>query len=241
VTSNFQNPTGATMPLAARQTLLRLAGQAGVVIVENDIYGALRYEGDPLPTIKHLDPAGDVILIRSFSKIAFPGLRVGWVIAPKPVIARLVDAKQCCDLHSDQLAQAVLHRFAQSGRLAAHLKKVLHAGTKRLAAVLSSCDAHMPAGTRFTRPQGGMSLWVRLPEGIDAGELLPRAERAGVNYLPGKYFAVTRPESAALRLSFAGVAPDRIRAGVAVLGEIFGKELERVRAARESGPRPALV
>lgn len=241
VTPNFQNPTGATMPISARLALVRLAARSGVVIVENDIYGALRYEGESLSTLKQLDASGDVILIGSFSKIAFPGLRVGWVIGPKPVVQRLVEAKQWCDLHSDQLAQAVLHRFAQSGRLAAHVKKALHAGRKRLAAVLSACDAHMPAGTRFTRPQGGMSVWVRLPEGLDTGELLPRAERAGVNYLPGRYFAVSRPEPASLRLSFAALAPDRIRSGAAILGEIFSKELERVKAARNTGPAPALV
>lgn len=241
VTPDFQNPTGATLPLSARHHLLRLVRQSGAILIEIVIYGALRYEGEALPTLKQLDPAGDVILLDSFSKLAFPGLRVGWMIAPKAVALRVVEAKQWCDLHSDQLSQAVLFRFAETGRLAEHRKKVLAAGAKRLAAVLAACEKHLPAGSTFTRPQGGMNLWVRLPEPLDAAELLPRVERARVNYLPGKYFAVSRVETGALRLSFAGLTPERIRAGVAVLGEVFSKELERALAAQPSEPAAALV
>ncbi|MBI3680846.1 MAG: PLP-dependent aminotransferase family protein [Acidobacteria bacterium] len=241
VSPNFQNPTGATMPLEARERLLRLAYSAGVLVVENDIYGALRYEGEPLASLKHLDPAGEVIFLGSFSKAAFPGLRVGWVIGPPALMARLKEAKQRSDLHTDQLSQAVFFRFAESGRLAAHLDRVRVEGARRLAAVLAACREHLPEGSRWTQPEGGMNVWVRLPEPLDAGELLPRAERAGVNYLPGKYFAVGRAEPGALRLSFAGLPPERIREGVAILGEIFKNELGRVRAARLAEPARALV
>ncbi|MBL8174489.1 MAG: PLP-dependent aminotransferase family protein [Bryobacterales bacterium] len=241
VTPNFQNPTGASIPLAARQSILQLVREYGVILIENDIYGLLRYEGEPLPSLKQLDPHGDVVSLGSFSKVAFPGLRVGWVIAPHPLIARLQEAKQWCDLHSDQLSQAVMFRFAESGRLAEHRKKVLSAGAERLAAVLAACKRHLPAGSRWTHPQGGMNLWVRLPEPLDAADLLPRAEAANVNYLPGKYFAVSRTEPGALRLSFAGLTPARIHEGVAQLGAIFRTELERVRAHRRAAPMPALV
>jgi 2-aminoadipate transaminase len=241
VTPNFQNPTGATIPLSTRQAILQLAGEYGVMLVENDIYGALRYEGEPAPSLKQLDPSGDVISIGSFSKVAFPGLRVGWVIPPHLLIARLQEAKQWCDLHSDQLSQAVMFRFAESGRLAEHRKKVLAAGAERLSAVLAACKRHLPAGSRWTHPQGGMNLWVRLPEPLDSADLLPRAEAANVNYLPGKYFAISRTEPGALRLSFAGLSPARIHQGVAQLGSIFRTELERVRANRRAAPMPALV
>jgi 2-aminoadipate transaminase len=119
VTPNFQNPTGATMPLAARQALLRITQAAGITVIENDIYGPLCYEGAPLPSVKQLDETGDTILLRSFSKITFPGLRVGWVLGPRALIARLAQSKQLADLHTDQLSQAVLLRFAESGRMAA--------------------------------------------------------------------------------------------------------------------------
>ncbi|HUQ92059.1 MAG TPA: PLP-dependent aminotransferase family protein [Bryobacteraceae bacterium] len=241
VTPNFQNPTGATLTLSARQAVLRMAREAHVIVIENDIYGPLRYEGEALPTLKQLDASGDVVLLGSFSKIAFPGLRVGWVIGPQAFVSRLQEAKQRCDLHSDQLSQAVLLRFAESGRLAAHRARVLEAGGLRLCAVLAACQQYLPTGSHYTRPQGGMNLWVRLPEPLDSSELLPRAERANVNYLPGKYFAVSRVESGGLRLSFAGLNPERIREGVSILGGIFAAELERVRAVRRMAPAPALV
>jgi 2-aminoadipate transaminase len=241
VTPNFQNPTGTTLPLAARQAIRKVARDAGVVVVENDTYGGLRYEGEALPTIKQLDPAGDVILLRSFSKIAFPGLRVGWVIGPRAFLSRLAEAKQWADLHTDQLSQAVLLRFVESGRLEAHRAHVLETGRERLAAVLDACERFLPSGTRFTRPQGGMNLWVRLPEPLDAGELLARAQRENVTYLPGKYFAVSRHEAGSFRLSFAGLTPPRIREGIRILGKVFSNELERVRAARDLEPAPAIV
>ena len=128
ITPNFQNPTGSSIPLESRSTIVELARRSDALVVENDIYGDLRYTGNSLPTAKQLDASGHVLLVRSFSKLAFPGLRVGWVIGPKPIIARLTEAKQWCDLHTDQLSQAVLLRFAESGRLAAHRARVRHSG-----------------------------------------------------------------------------------------------------------------
>jgi 2-aminoadipate transaminase len=241
VTSNFQNPTGATLGAEERASVLRLVRSTGAVLIENDIYGQLRYEGEPLPTIKQMDDTGDTILVRSFSKISFPGLRVGWAIGPRALIARMMDAKHLSDLHSDQLSQATLLRFAVSGRLEAHHTRALKAGGERLRAVLAACERYLPEGTRFTRPQGGMNLWVRLPEPLDAGELLARAQREGVTYLPGKYFTVNRPEPGSLRLSFAGLKPAEIEKGVEILGSIFSSELERARGAWNREPAPAMV
>ncbi|MBZ5625961.1 MAG: PLP-dependent aminotransferase family protein, partial [Acidobacteriia bacterium] len=239
VTSNFQNPTGATMPLAARRALLKTAGAAGVPVVENDAYGELRYSGEALPAIKQLDEQGGTVLLRSFSKVSFPGLRVGWAVGPKPLMDRLRQAKEAADLHTDQLSQAVLLEFAESGRLEAHHARVLEAGAERLAATLDACRQYLPPGTRWTRPQGGMNVWVRLPEPLDAGELLSRAQKEGVAYMPGRYFAVSRLEPGALRLSFAGLPPDQIRAGLAVLGRIVSGEIES--ASRSFEPAPAMV
>src|SRR5947209_14822504 len=155
VTSNFQNPTGLTLPLPARQALLDRARKAGVPVIENDAYGDLRYEGEPLPSLKELDPRGGTVLLRSFSKISFPGLRVGWVLGPKPLLDRLRQAKEAADLHTDQLSQAVLLEFAESGRLAQHRERMLRAGSERLAATINGCREFLPAGTRWTRPGGG--------------------------------------------------------------------------------------
>ena len=230
VTSNFQNPTGATLPLAARKALLRITQAAGVVVVENDIYGPLAYEGEPIPPIKRWTKPAIPSCCEVFRKSRFRGLRVGWVIGPRPLIEKLTEAKQWTDLHTDQLSQAVLLRFAESGRLEQHRQRMLAAGRERLHAALEACEKYLPAEAKFTRPRGGMSLWIRLPEPLDAGELLPRAEREGVTYLPGRYFAVSQPQPNSLRISFAGMAPEQIRSGMAVLGRIFQDELERVRA-----------
>jgi 2-aminoadipate transaminase len=234
VTSNFQNPTGATLPLASRRELLEAARAARVPVVENDAYGDLRYEGEPLPAIKQLDENGGTVLLRSFSKVSFPGLRVGWVVGPKPLIDRLRQAKEAADLHTDQLSQAVLLEFAESGRLEAHRARVLQAGAERLAATLDACRRYLPPNASWTRPQGGMNVWVRLPEPLDAGELLPRAQKEGVAYLPGRYFTVSRLEPGALRLSFAGLTPDQIRSGLAVLGRIVSGEIESASGNFES-------
>lgn len=239
VTSNFQNPTGATLPLAGRKALLDAARKASVPVIENDAYGELRYSGEPLPALKQLDEGGGTVLLRSFSKVSFPGLRVGWAVGPKPLIDRLRHAKEAADLHTDQLSQAVLLEFAESGRLEAHRARMRQAGSERLAATLEACAKYLPAGTRWTRPEGGMNVWVRLPEPLDAGELLARAQRDGVAYMPGRYFAVSRLEPGALRLSFAGLTPEQIRSGLAILGRTIAVELQN--AVRNYEPSPAMV
>ena len=237
VTPNFQNPTGATLPLDARHALLRVPG---AILIENDIYGPLRYEGESLPTLKQLDTRGSVILLRSFSKIAFPGLRVGWIIAPRPLIQRLTEAKHLSDLHTDQFSQAAFLEFTRSGRLEEHRRIILAAGATRLRTVLAACARYLPSGARYTRPQGGMNLWVELPEPLDSANLLARAANLGVAYLPGKYFSVSRPQDHALRLSFAGVAEESIEPGVRILGDLFSQELETERS-RGREPVPAMV
>jgi 2-aminoadipate transaminase len=238
VTSNFQNPTGATLPLDARRELLESASAAGVPVIENDAYGELRYSGQPVPALKDLDAGGGTVLLRSFSKVSFPGLRVGWALGPKPLIDRLRQAKEASDLHTDQLSQAVLLEFMESGRLEAHRARVLETGGERLRATLDGCRRSLPPGTRWTEPEGGMNVWVRLPAPLDAGELLQRARKEGVAFLPGRYFAVARPEPGALRLSFAGLSPEKIREGLAVLGGILADQLA---AVETFDPAPAMV
>ncbi|MFZ1147436.1 MAG: PLP-dependent aminotransferase family protein [Bryobacteraceae bacterium] len=239
VTPDFQNPTGATLPLAARRGLLEAARAAGVPVAENDPYGELRYHGQPLPALKQLDEHGGTVLLRSFSKASFPGLRVGWMVGPKPLLDRLRQAKEAADLHSDQLSQAVLLEFAESGRLEAHRRRLLEAGEERLRATLEACREFLPRGARWTRPEGGMNLWVSLPEPLDAGELLPRAQKLGVAYLPARYFAVSRLEPGGLRLSFAGLEPQQIRAGLEIIGKLAAAELASARPSDE--PATAMV
>lgn len=239
VTPNFQNPTGASIPLHARTALLESARAAGIPVVENDAYGDLRYAGQPLPALKQLDEHRGTVLLRSFSKVSFPGLRVGWAVGPRMLLDRLRNAKEAADLHSDQLSQAVLLEFAESGRLEAHRRRVLASGAERLRATIEGCRRFLPPGTRWTEPEGGMNIWVRLPEPLDAGELLARAQREGISYLPARYFTVFRQQPTALRLSFAGVDPENIARGLQVLGRVAAAELEGAAGWQE--PVPAMV
>lgn len=245
LTPNFQNPTGLTMPEDARREVLAMvesvARKTGMAIIENDLYGALRYRGNDVPWIKKLDKGGATVLLSSYSKIAFPGLRVGWAIGPRHIIARLTEAKESSDLHSDQLGQAVALRFAQSGRLARHCDKMVEMGRERLDACLEACVREFPVGIEFTVPEGGMNLWVTLPEPLDAGVLAARAAGEGVGFLPGRYFAVTRPQTQGLRLSFAGLEPAQIDAGMAVLGRIFRAAMDGYRTGLRPEPGPAMV
>jgi 2-aminoadipate transaminase len=239
VTPNFQNPTGATIPAPNRKRLMELARRYGTLILESDIYSELRYTGQPLTRLKQMDEQCQVALLGSYSKISFPGLRVGWVLGPRPLIASLTECKQMSDLHSDQLAQAVLLRFAESGELKKHLEQTRALGARRLGAVLRACRDHLPAGTRFSRPQGGMSLWLELPSTLRAHEILVRAREQGVDFLPGSYFSPGRPHARALRLSFGGLTPEQIERGVRILGKVIEQELSV--AMRSAEPMVALV
>ncbi len=241
VTPSFQNPTGATLPLSSRKRLLKLAESYSVVVVENDIYSQLRYTGEALPSLKQLDGSGNVILLRSYSKVAFPGLRVGWVIAPREVISRLAEEKHTADLHSDQLSQAVLLRFAQSGELARHLQQTCRLGAERLKVVFEACERFLPVRARFTRPEGGMSLWVELPAPLRTDAILERSRRLGVDFLPGRTFSTGTGHHRAFRLCFGGLAPDRIETGLRLIGEAITADLASHEARQFAEPAVALV
>jgi DNA-binding transcriptional MocR family regulator len=241
VTPSFQNPTGATLPLERRKRIVELARRYSAVLVENDIYSELRYHGGALPTLKELDESDNSILLRSYSKVSFPGLRVGWVIAPQAVIARLAEAKQLSDLHSDQLSQAVLLRFAESGELERHLERTRVAGAEKLECVLDACQRFLPPGSRFTRPSGGLSLWVEMPAPLLAEPLLRRATQQGVDFLPGRYFSARRPHARAFRLSFGGLTPAEIGRGLEILGDAARAELASLATAAPLEPVAALV
>ncbi len=231
VTPSFQNPTGATISAAARAEICRMTRSAEAAVIENDIYSELSYsENDSLPRLKELD--GNVILLGSFSKIAFPGIRVGWIIGPRPVIARATELKQLADLHTDHLSQAFLLRFAESGRLARHQSAVIAATKEKLRALEQSCRRFLN-GCTYQVPRGGMNMWITLPEELDAVGLRSLAQQAGVDFLPGRMFSVSRPLDSGLRISFAGLEPQEIRKGIEILGGLI-EDAVKVRG----GPTP---
>jgi DNA-binding transcriptional MocR family regulator len=237
VTPSFQNPTGTSIPAGLRASVCAMARAAGAAVIENDIYSELAYSGTPPARLKQLDP--NVILLGSFSKIAFPGIRVGWIIAPRPVIARATELKQLADLHTDHLSQAFLLRFVESGKLARHRENVIAAAQDKLRALDQSCRRCL-AGCRWHLPAGGMNIWIDLPPGLDAMALRGLAQQAGVDYLPGRYFSVSRPLDSGLRLSFAGLEPDEIRKGIQILGGLIRNAVNS-RDARAAQPALALV
>ncbi len=233
---SFQNPTGRTMPLAARKRLLEIAARSQVPVVEDDIYGALRYHGRELPPLKSLDTAGLVIYLNSFSKIGFPGLRVGWIVASRRVIERLRWAKQRADLHTNLLGQAMLEELGRRGWLNKLLRRTRKVYERKLGVVLRAIDRHFPPDVRCVEPEGGMSVWVELPAGLDAVELLVKAQDRGVIFAPSRYFYFQEPRHNALRLCFTPLADDQIEKGISVLGELLKAEIRRNGRGKKKSP-----
>jgi DNA-binding transcriptional MocR family regulator len=243
LTPDFQNPTGTSMSLASRRRVLELAARHQVPIVEDHIYARLHLQEERVPSLKQLDRANLVIHIDSFAKVAFPGLRVGWIVAPAAAVERLRLVKQITDLHTDQLAQATLAEFLRRGLFTKHLAKMRKVYSARLEALDQALRKHMPDGTRWTRPEGGMCLWLELPPGFDASELLIHVKERGVLFAPGRYFYVQNPLPNTLRLGFASLDEKQIARGVTTLADMLRVEMRKrqrgVRRAERS--RVALV
>src|SRR5579863_7024879 len=206
LTPDFHNPTGTTLPIAERRRVLEIAARFQVPIVEDHIYARLRARGGQVSALKQLDRLNVVIQIDSFSKIAFPGLRVGWIVAPSNVIDRLRKVKEATDLQTGQLGQAIFAEYMRRGKLNRHLERTCKAYSGRLAALEQALTRHMPPGTKWTRPEGGMCVWVELPPGFDSNELLIHTRERGVVFAPGRYFYLQNPQPNTLRLGFARVA-----------------------------------
>src|SRR5579863_791269 len=243
LTPDFQNPTGTSMPLAQRRKVLELAARHQVPIVEDHIYARLHAHDERVPSLKQLDRSNLVIHIDSFAKVAFPGLRVGWIVAPAVAIERLRLVKQATDLHTDQLAQATLAEFLRRGFFAKHLAKMRKLYATRLVALDEALHKYMPEETRWTRPEGGMQLWLELPLGFDASELLIHAKERGLLFAPGRYFYVQSPLPNTLRLGFANLDEKELARGVSIFAEVLRVEMRKrqrgVRRAERS--RVALV
>jgi 2-aminoadipate transaminase len=216
----FHNPTGRTLSLERRLALAEVAERTGVWIVEDDPYGELRYSGEALPAVASLRPAhGRTLAISTLSKIAAPGLRIGWVRAPRMLLRSLTIAKQAADLHSSTVDQAAAARWLATADLAAHIERLRAEYGARRDALLAGLGDALPAGSTHNHPDGGMFVWARLPDGWDAGALLQRALDHDVAYVPGAPFFSGAPDVATLRLSFTAHGPDEIAQGLRRLGQ----------------------
>jgi 2-aminoadipate transaminase len=208
----FQNPTGRTLPLERREALVALARRAGFWLLEDDPYGELRYRGEGLPALAALD--GRVLSLSTLSKIAAPGLRIGWVRAPEPLRRPLTIAKQAADLHSSTVDQAAAARWLEAVDLDERVAGLRRAYGARRDALLEGLAGALPPGSSHNRPDGGMFVWARLPDGWDAGALLERALEHEVAFVPGFPFFAGPPDTAALRLSFTAHPPREIAEGL---------------------------
>ncbi|MGC2769068.1 MAG: PLP-dependent aminotransferase family protein [Candidatus Acidiferrum sp.] len=235
LTPDFHNPTGTSMPLASRRRVLELAGRYQIPVVEDHIYARLHSREERLPSLKQLDRTNLVIHIDSFAKVAFPGLRVGWIIAAPAAIERLRLVKQMTDLHTDQLAQATLAEFLKRGLFQKHLGRMRKTYTDRLNALDDSLRKFMPEGVRWVRPEGGMCLWLELPPGFDASELMIHARERGVLFAPGRYFYLQSPLPNTMRLGVANQNEKQNARGVATLSELLRIEMRK----RQRGSRRA--
>ncbi|MEW6022930.1 MAG: PLP-dependent aminotransferase family protein [Pseudomonadota bacterium] len=221
---NFQNPTGRSLSIERRRELVETCARLQLPLIEDDPYGALSYKGEPMPKMVAMNPEG-VIYMGSFSKVLTPGIRLGYVCAPLPLVRRLELAKQAADLHTAQLTQMVVYDVVKDGFLDQHIPTIRTLYGNQCQAMLDAMEQHFPKEVTWTRPEGGMFIWVTLPKHIDAMKLLDQAIAARVAFVPGAPFYATEPETNTLRLSFVTVPPERIREGIAILGQLIAAAL----------------
>lgn len=218
---NYQNPSGRTLTLARRTQLANLLDTANTVLLEDDAYYDLRYEGEALPPIGSLTQQGVALYSGTFSKSVVPGLRVGYLYGPKGVIERLTQLKQITDLHTGSLAQRILYRYLSECDWTAQIERLRSAYRVRRDLMLATLAEHMPAGISWTQPAGGMFIWMTLPEHLNASDLLEKALKRGLIFVPGQGFHPDGRGKNTLRLNFVSSTPEKIVAGVRLLAELL--------------------
>ena len=222
----FQNPTGKTLPEERRKAVAELANQYGMVVAEDDPYRDLRYEGTPLHSIKYYDKNGWVMFLGSFSKIISPGLRVGFIAGDAGIIRKCTVGKQSTDVHSANLNQAVVDQYLRRDLLPEHIRNICMGYKSKMQLMLESLE-QFPGDVSFTRPQGGMFIWVELPGSMDAVSLLSKAVDRKVAYVPGTHFCVGGGHLNTLRLNFSNSTPEQIRTGMNILNDLVRSELKK--------------
>lgn len=223
---NFQNPTGITMSLERRQELVESCAKFGLPIIEDDPYGELRFEGEHLPSLLELGRKAGATVIRmgSFSKILAPGLRLGFVVAPAPVINKMVQLKQATDLHTQTISQMAVYEAIKGDFFEQHLPAVRELYRKQCHFMLDALSEYFPDSCKWTRPTGGMFIWASVPEHIDTAAILPQVvEECKVAYVPGMpfYTDINKAPKNNLRLSFVTVSEDKIKQGISSLGHFI--------------------
>lgn len=218
---DFHNPLGVTLSLEKRQQIAGLAARYGVPIIEDDPYSALRFMGDPLPPIKAFDEAGFVFYLGSFSKMLAPSVRLGWIVAPTTLIPKITVMRESIDLESSILTQEAVYEFCSQGLLDAHLQDFNAANRERRDALMAALREYLGEIASWTQPEGGLFVWLTLPEEIDTWALFEHAVEQKVIYIPGAAFAIDGSQRNAMRLNFSNLRPDAIQEAIRRLAEVI--------------------
>lgn len=221
----FQNPSGKTLPDDRRRKIAKLANQYGVIVAEDDPYRDLRYEGEPLRSIKYYDEGGWIMFLGSFSKIISPGLRVGYIAGDASVIRKCTIGKQSTDVHTANLNQAIVDQFIRRNLLPDHIQAICKGYGAKMRQMLK-CLELFPDDVVYTRPQGGLFIWAEMPAGIDAVLMLQKAVERKVAYVPGTYFCSDEGHTNTLRLNFSNSTEEQIETGMSILREIVTNEIK---------------
>jgi 2-aminoadipate transaminase len=222
---NFHNPAGVTLSLERRQELVRIANERELLVLEDNPYGLLRYEGTPLPTLRSLDGGEFVIYASTFSKILSPGVRLGWTTAPAPVLAKMAIGKQASDLCSSSISQYFVSAYFESGPWGEYVRSLIEIYRRRRDVMLDSLAEHFPREAEWTHPEGGLFIWATLPAYIDTTDLLARALEEHVAFVPGRAAYVDGRGGSSMRLNFSGVGEEEIREGIRRIGEVVREQV----------------
>jgi 2-aminoadipate transaminase len=234
---NFHNPAGVTLSLERRHELVRIAGERELLVLEDNPYGLLRYEGTPLPTLRSLDQEF-IIYASTFSKILSPGVRLGWTCAPAPVLAKMNLGKQASDLCSSSISQYFVSAYFESGPWEEYVRSLIEIYRRRRDVMLDALAEHFPREAEWTLPQGGLFIWATLPDYIDTTDLLARALQEHVAFVPGRAAFVDGRGGSSMRLNFSGVGEDEIREGIRLIGEVVREQVDLYGTLTGTARRP---
>jgi 2-aminoadipate transaminase len=239
---NFHNPAGVTLALERRRELVRIAGERELLVLEDNPYGLLRYEGTPLPTLRALDGGEFVVYASTFSKILSPGVRLGWAAAPAPVLEKMNIGKQGSDLCSSSISQFFVSAYFDSGPWESYVRSLIEIYRRRRDVMLDALAEHFPRKAEWTHPEGGLFIWATLPDYIDTTDLLARALEEHVAFVPGRAAFLDGRGGSSMRLNFSGVSEDAIREGIRRLGEVVREQVGlygTLTGAQPAAPAPS--
>ncbi len=226
VIPNFQNPTGKAWTLERRKRFMEIVSQYDIMVVEDNPYGEIRFKGEHLPCLKSMDTKGQVVYLGSFSKILSPGLRVAWICAAPEVAAMAERLKEGMDLQCNEFTQMMTVYYLQKYDIEAHIRHIQATYKARCDLMLEQIAKHFPASVKYTNPEGGMFIWLELPENLNADELLDEAIDAGVAYIPGEFFYANNGPKNTIRMNFTTVSDEDIIKGIEILGNVFKKHAQ---------------